>query len=103
MEISGFRYAVHVMFDEPDGEAGESPSERARDPATMAREKADEFRMHAELAAVFEGVRKCDARLVPGLDPEVARQVQRSMARLEKAKAAEHPVLMEAEAIAEAA
>jgi hypothetical protein len=90
------------MFEEPEGEAGEGPSQRAIDPATLAREKADEFRMHAELGAVFEGVRKCDARLVPGLDPEVARQIQRSMARLEKAKAAEHPVLMEPEVIAEA-
>jgi hypothetical protein len=100
--IQRFRVCWPIMFDEPEGEAGESPSERARDPATAAREKADEFRMHAELAAVFEGVRKFDAHLVPGLDPEVARQVQRSMGRLEKAKSPEHPVLMDPAAIAEA-
>jgi hypothetical protein len=91
------------MFDEPEGEAGASPSERAGDSATAAREKADEFRMHAELAAVFEGVRKFDARLVPGLDPEIARQVQQSMGRLEKAKTADHPILMDPAAMAEAA
>jgi hypothetical protein len=91
------------MFDEPEDQSDQSPSERAGDPATAAREKADEFRMHAELAAVFEGVRKFDARLVRGLDPEIARQVQRSMGRLEKAKTPDHPILMEPAAIAEAA
>jgi hypothetical protein len=82
------------MFDEPS----ESPEERPRDPAGRAKEKADEFRMHAELCAVFEGQRKFDARLVPGLDAEVARDVQRTIGRLEKAKSPDSPVLPAASA-----
>jgi hypothetical protein len=79
------------MFDEPS----ESPAEDASNPADRAREKADEFRTHAELAAVFEGPRKFDAQLIPGLDPELAREVQRTMGRLEKAKSPDSPVLPE--------
>jgi len=79
------------MFDEPT----EDPTEHPSDPADRAREKSDEFRMHAELAAVFEGHRKFEAQILPGLDPQLARDIQRSMGRLEKAKAAEHPVLPE--------
>jgi hypothetical protein len=78
-----------AMFDEPE----ESPEEQSADPAQQAREKTDEFRMHAELAAVFEGTRKFDAELMPGLDAEVARQVQRAMGKLAKAKTPESPVL----------
>ncbi len=77
------------MFDEPK----EDPAERSFDPASRAKEKSDEFRMHAELAAVFEGPRKFDARIVVGLDPQAAREIQRSFGRLEKAKSAESPVL----------
>ena len=55
-----------TMFDEPE----ERPDETARDPAARAREKSDEFRMHAELAAVFEGPRKFDAALRADLDGE---------------------------------
>jgi hypothetical protein len=77
------------MFDEP----GEAKSETSGNPADRAREKTDEFRMHAELAAVFEGVRKTDAEIRPNLDPEIARDVQRTMGRLEKSKVPEHPVL----------
>jgi hypothetical protein len=77
------------MFEEPE----ESPSERVLDPAVMAREKSDEFRMHAELCAVFEGPRKFDAELRPQLDAEVAREIQRGMGRLEKAKTPDSPVL----------
>src|SRR5436190_20351883 len=77
------------MFDEPD----ESPAEQAADPAARAREKSDEFRMHAELAAVFEANRKFDAQLVAGLDPDVAREVQRTIGRLEKAKTPDSPIL----------
>ena len=79
------------MFDEPDERRDEIPA----DPAERAREKADEFRMHAELAAVFEGPRKFDARLRPGLDADLAREVQRTVGRLEKAKSADSPVLPE--------
>src|SRR3954452_6615443 len=82
------------MFDEPN----ESPAEDAANPADRAREKADEFRTHAELAAVFEGPRKFDAELRPGLDPDLAREVQRTMGRLAKAKSPESPVLPETSA-----
>src|SRR4051812_18568929 len=77
------------MFDEPE----ESPTERPATPEDRAREKSDEFRMHAELAAVFEAHRKFDAELLPGLDAEVARDVQRTIGRLEKAKAPDSPIL----------
>lgn len=86
------------MFDEPD----ESPPERPADPADRAKERADEFRMHAELAAVFEGNRKYDAEIRPGLDPEIARDVQKTIGRLEKAKTPDSPVLPEP-ALADAA
>lgn len=82
------------MFDEPS----ESPAERSADPKAEARDKADEFRMHAELFAVFEGTRKFEAALQPGLDPEVARDVQRTMARLAKSKSAQSPALPPASA-----
>jgi len=82
------------MFEEPN----ESPPEQATDPALRAREKSDEFRMHAELAAVFEGHRKCDAELIAGLDPQVAREVQRTIGRLEKAKSPDSPLLPETSA-----
>src|SRR5689334_4630846 len=77
------------MFDEPS----ERPDELPPDPAVRAKEKSDEFRIHAELAAVFEGPRKFDARVVPGLDPELTRDVQRTIAKLEKAKTPDSPVL----------
>jgi hypothetical protein len=79
------------MFDDPN----ESPAERPLNPADRAKEKSDEFRMHAELAAVFEGIRKFGAQLIPGLDPELAREAQRTFARLEKSKSVESPVLPE--------
>jgi hypothetical protein len=72
------------MFDEPQ----EDPAERSIDPAAQAKDKSDEFRMHAELCAVFEGPRKFDAVLRPDLDADLARDVQRTMGRLEKAKSA---------------
>jgi hypothetical protein len=82
------------MYEEPN-EGGESPAERPADPADRAREKSDEFRMHAELAAVFEGSRKFDAELRPGLAPELAREIQKTVGRLEKAKTPDSPVLPE--------
>jgi len=78
------------MFED---ESNESPAEVPSDPADRAREKTTEFRMHAELAAVFEGHRKFDARLLAGLDAQLARDVQRGVAKLEKAKSPESPVL----------
>ena len=79
------------MFDEPN----ESPAEEPIDPAQQAREKADEFRVHAQLAAVFEGCRKFEAKLLPKLDAEIARDIQRSIGKLEKSKPADAPVLPE--------
>jgi hypothetical protein len=79
------------MFDETN----EGPVEGASSAKDRAREKSDEFRMHAELAAVFEGVRKFDAQLMPGLNADIARQIQRGMGLLEKSKSPDHPVLPE--------
>jgi hypothetical protein len=79
------------MFDEPE----ENQSEKPVDPKDQARDKADELRMHAELASVFEGCRKFEAQLIPGLDAGVAREIQRTMGKLEKAKTADNPVLPE--------
>ena len=79
------------MFDEPS----EDPTERSFDPVDRAKEKTDEFRMHAEMAAVFEGCRKFDAQLLPGFDSAIARNAQRSVAKLEKSKAPNSPVLPE--------
>src|SRR4051812_22549474 len=82
------------MFDEPgENDEGAGPEERAANPAGRAKEKADEFRMHAELFAVYEGPRKFDAAIRPNLGPDLAREFQRGMAKLEKAKALESPVL----------
>jgi hypothetical protein len=86
------------MFDEPV----EDPSERASSAADRAREKSDEFRTHAELAAVFEGQRKFDAEILPRLDPEIARETQKAIGRLEKAKMPDSPLLSQP-AMAEAA
>ena len=80
------------MYDEPE----EHPDEGPRDPAQRAKEKGEELRIHAELAAVFEGPRKFDAEIRPGLDADVARDVQRAVAKLDKAKTPDSPVLPEA-------
>lgn len=77
------------MFNEFD----EGKSETASKPEDRAREKADEFRMHAELFAVFEATRKFDAELIPGLDGDLAQQIRRSMGKLEKAKMPDMPVI----------
>jgi hypothetical protein len=77
------------MYDEPD----ENPTENARDPALRAKEKADELRLHAEIFAVFEGRRKFEAALEFNLDDALARDVQRRVALLEKAKTADNPML----------
>jgi hypothetical protein len=77
------------MFDEPE----ETPAERSIDPAVRAKDRFDEFRMHAELAAVFEGRRKFDAEIRADLDPDLARDVQRTIARLEKSKLADGPII----------
>ena len=66
------------MFDEPE----ESGQERNFDAAQRAKDKSDEFRVHAEVCAVFEGPRKFDAQL-RRLKDDVARDIQKRMARLE--------------------
>jgi hypothetical protein len=94
------------MFDEPDEndrDRDAADAEKAANPADRAREKFDEFRMHAELAAVFEGKRKFDAQLRTKLDADVARDIQRTIGRLEKSKAADTPLLVDPAAVADAA
>jgi hypothetical protein len=86
------------MFEEPK----EDPTERSFNPADMAKEKSDEFCMHAELFAVFEGGRKFDAALLPGLDAQIARDVQKTMGKLAKSKSPGSPVLPD-ESVLEAA
>ncbi len=77
------------MFNEPD----QNPEERVIDPKQRATEKASELRMHAEIAAVFEGPRKFGAELRFELDYSLAREIQKRMAMLEKQKSPESPVL----------
>jgi len=77
------------MYDEPK----EDPADHVMDPAARAREKANELRIHAEIAAVFEGNRKFGAEFLTRLDADMAREVQRTMARLEKSKDPASPVL----------
>lgn len=89
------------MFEEPN-EGEEGSAERPLDPAQRARDKVDELRVHAEIYAVFEGHRKFDAQLDTGLSGEVARDVQKRVARLEKSKTPDSPILPPASA-AEAA
>ncbi len=79
------------MFEEPE----EQPVERVISPAERAKEKSDEFRMHAELAAVFEGHRKFDAAIIAGLDPQIARDSQKTIGRLEKSRSPDSPILPE--------
>jgi hypothetical protein len=82
------------MYEEPEPE-NEGPEGRPVKPEDRAREKSDEFRMHAELVAVFEGIRKFDARILPRLDPQIARDSQRAIGRLEKSRIEETPVVSE--------
>jgi hypothetical protein len=83
------------MFDEPDEE---SPTEKPLSSADRAKEKTDEFRTHAELCAVFEGNRKFGAGIYPNLSADIARECQKMIGRLEKAKAGDIPVLPETSA-----
>jgi hypothetical protein len=52
----------------------------------------------AELAAVFEATRKFDARILSTLDANLAREIQRTVGRLEKARSPETPLLPETSA-----
>ncbi len=80
------------MFEEPEN----TPPEDSIDPAVRAAEKADEIRMHAQLAAVYEGCRKFDASVDPSINPDLARSIQQKIGRMEKNKITpELPVLAE--------
>jgi hypothetical protein len=78
-----------LMFDEPN----EGPSERPIKPEDAAREKLDHFRMHAEFCAVYEGCRKFDAEIHPNLNADIARDIQRTIGRLEKSRMQDTPVI----------
>ena len=78
------------MFED---ENDRSPDEDAADPIVRAKDRFDQFRMHAELVAVLEGHRKFDAQIDSSFDGTIAREVQKSIARLEKAKTPDSPVL----------
>jgi hypothetical protein len=80
------------MFDEPEDN---DSHENQTDPLVRAKDRFDAFRMHAELCAVFEGARKFDAQLRPNLDADRARDIQRTIARLEKSKSPDTPLLPE--------
>ncbi|MBV8781469.1 MAG: hypothetical protein JO353_08740 [Phycisphaerae bacterium] len=77
------------MFDDPDSE----PTERAATPSRRAEEASARFRMHAELAAAFEGPRKFDAELLNDLDANTARDIQRTIGQLEKSRDADSPLI----------
>jgi hypothetical protein len=62
-------------------------------PAERAKSKSDEFRMFAELCAVFEGNRKFEARILTNLNAQIARECQKNVGRLEKSRMAESPVI----------
>ena len=79
------------MFDDRDDD--DQPAEESTDPLLRARETFDEFRMHAELAAVFEGKRKFDAELATDLSGDLAREIQRTVAKLEKNKLPDIPLI----------
>jgi hypothetical protein len=83
------------MYDENEPN-DESQAQRSTDPAVRAKDKSDELRMAAELFAIFEGCRKFDAQILPGFDPQLAREVQQTIGKLEKSKAPDSPILPEA-------
>ena len=78
------------MFEEPEDD--NRLNESASDPAVRAKEKADEYRIHAEIYAVFEGTRKFDAQL-HRLDSSLARDIQKRIGKLEKERSPETPLL----------
>jgi hypothetical protein len=83
------------MLEDPNDDFNENGdlSEHAADPLQRARYKSDDFRMHAELVAVFEAKRKFDAGLLTDLDPDLARDIQKRIAKLDKAKIADAPII----------
>src|SRR3954470_20786713 len=89
-------------YEDESNDEPQDPAARVQDPKTRVKEKADEFRMHAEIAAVFEGPRKFEAAVRTDLADDLARDVQRRVARLEKAKSPESPILPPPTATADA-
>lgn len=69
-----------------DDEPSEDPKERTFHVDDRAKDVLDEFRMHAEIAAIFEGTRKFDAQIRPTLDASIARDIQQRMAKLDRSK-----------------
>ena len=67
-------------------------NELSRDPIQRAKEQAEMLRLHAELAAIFEGTRKFDAQMIP-LDAGAMREIQLEMARLAKTRPADRPIV----------
>src|SRR4051812_26575045 len=86
------------MFEEPE----DNESQRPFNPADRAKDKTDEFRMHAELAAIFEAHRKFDAQILPNLDPQVARDTQKTIGLLERSRHPDTPVILD-KSVADAA
>ncbi len=82
---AGLTY-IGRMFEDEKPVRPASPKERLDT-------KLEPIRIHSELAAVFEAVRKFGVRIVPGLDMEVVRDVQQTTARLEKTKTPGKPFL----------
>ncbi len=78
------------MSEEPNSE---EPVEKASSPKQRAEEKAAEFRMLAEIGAVFEGTRKFGDQIKPDLKQDIARDVQQTIARLDKHKILNTPVI----------
>lgn len=92
---SSDRIWSHTLKPIMDDESENESENRVVDPARRAIEVSNEIRLHAELAAVFEGCRKFEASIVPTLDADVARQVQRLMGRADKARVDNNPILPE--------
>jgi hypothetical protein len=69
------------MEDDFDDNRNAKP---ARTPHLKATEKLEELRMHAELAAVFEGTRKFDAEIRDDLKPSVADDLRKTLMKLER-------------------
>jgi hypothetical protein len=59
--------------------------------------------MHAEFAAVFEGTRKFEAQIRPNLDADIARDVQKRIAKLERSRKPETPLIPDEASMKDAA
>jgi hypothetical protein len=103
MSVSQFHKDFHIphspvrrvlsftMFDDNQDDPS---SESAADPAIKAREQADAFRTHAELAAVFEATHKFEAQINPSLDANLAKDIQRAIGKLAKSKHPDTPIIL---------